>query len=69
MAAARSAPISVPATSTSVRGAISRPAGDEASAQRDRVLEHAELVRVEHGLERDPEMRERLRASAAEWLD
>jgi hypothetical protein len=69
MASAHSTVITVPPASTSVGEAVERVPGDDAGEQRDRVLEYAGCVRAEHGLERDSELRERLRTNAAEWLD
>lgn len=65
----RSTAISVPPTSTTVSQAVERAADHDALEQRDRMLEYTERVRGEHGLGRDGELRERLRANAAGWLD
>lgn len=61
--------IAFPAASTWVSAAVDRAPGEDASEQRERVIEYTEHVRAERGLERDAELRGHLRAHAAEWLD
>jgi len=69
MATTQPSAISVPATSTSVTEAVSRRPDEDAPGQRERILAHVASVRVEQRLEPDAELRERLRAASAEWLD
>ena len=67
MASVRAPEIEIPTTMTNVSEALARPPGEDGAAQRERVLTYVEQIRSEHGIERDPELRVRLRARAAAW--
>jgi hypothetical protein len=69
VATAEPSAISIPATSTSVTEAVSRRPDEDAPGQSERILAYVASLRVEHQLEPDAELRDRLRAASAEWLD
>jgi hypothetical protein len=65
MAATDSSAIRVPAASISVTDAVSRAADEDSAQQRERVRTYVARMRVEHGVEPDPELLDRLRAGTA----